>query len=146
MITTAENGVWATKDGNTRSSSNGGRPFTEERVFGKFQTLTRTTLGSSSLNLERDSDRPRAFIERDSRFENDIENITGTILKDFFRTNESNAEIKKRFIQPINEALRNIFGEGNGTKLQLIEIIPPLEGKVAQINFEKGRSKIHYDF
>ena len=33
-----------------------------------------------------------------------------------------------------------------GTKLQLIEIIPPLEGKVAQISFRKGNSEMHYNY
>lgn len=42
--------------------------------------------------------------------------------------------------------MKNIFGSGNGTKLQLIEIIPPLEGNVAQITFSKGNSEIHYNY
>ena len=42
--------------------------------------------------------------------------------------------------------MKRIFGDGNGTKLQLIEIIPPLEGKVAQITFRKGGSELHYNY
>uniref|UniRef100_UPI003593360E chromosome segregation protein SMC n=1 Tax=Persicitalea sp. TaxID=3100273 RepID=UPI003593360E len=49
-------------------------------------------------------------------------------------------------IAPINDALKNVFGEENGTKLHLIEIIPPLEGKVTQITFRKGESEIHYNY
>src|SRR5690606_16288969 len=45
-----------------------------------------------------------------------------------------------------NAALKNIFGDGNGIRIQLIEIIPPLEGKVAQISFRKGDSEIHYNY
>ncbi|HVX01400.1 MAG TPA: AAA family ATPase, partial [Candidatus Babeliaceae bacterium] len=84
--------------------------------------------------------------ERDARFENDIEKITETILKDLFRSRRSSEEIRKRYIDPINEALVNIFGADDGTYLKLIEIIPPLEGRVAQITFQKGMSEIHYNY
>jgi len=109
--------------------------------------LSRTSLGAGSpIDFQKDSDRPRFFIERDNRFENDIEKITEVILKDFFRSQQTNEQIRRKYIEPINTALENIFGNGNGTKLQLIEIIPPLEGKVAQINFRKGDSEIHYNY
>lgn len=108
--------------------------------------LTRTALGGKNFDIERDSDRPVQFIERDNRFENDIEKITETILKEVFLSTNQNKDIKKKYIDPINEALVRVFGHQNGTKLQLIEIIPPLEGKVAQITFSKGVSRIHYDY
>jgi AAA15 family ATPase/GTPase len=115
--------------------------------FRQIPRLTRTSLGEGlSVDFQKDSDRPRFLIERDNRFENDVEKITGEILKDFFRSQQSNEQIRQKYIQPINNALNNIFGSGNGTKLQLIEIIPPLEGKVAQISFRKGDSEIHYNF
>jgi AAA15 family ATPase/GTPase len=115
--------------------------------FRQIPRLTRTMLGQAGkIDLENDSDRPKTFIERDNRFENDIENITGTILNEFFLANQPTESIKQKYISPINNALTNIFGEGNGTKLQLIKIIPPLEGKVAQITFQKGDSEIHYNF
>lgn len=115
--------------------------------FRQIPRLTRKSLGSGrNFNLEKDSDRPHFFIERDNRFENDIEKITEIILKDFFRSNQSNQQIRERYIDPINRALFNVFGQGNGTRLQLIEIIPPLEGKVAQINFKKGNSEVHYNY
>lgn len=114
--------------------------------FRQIPRLTRTRLGDSgSINFKGDSDRPPTFIDRDNRFENDIEKITGDILKDFFRGSESNEEIKKRYIDPINSSLKNIFGEQNGTQLTLLEIIPPLEGKTARINFRKGESEFHYN-
>jgi len=137
------------------------RWFTDEQHSGNFETsklfygrtsfrqlskLTRTTLGANVVDLSLDTDRPRSFIEKDDRFENDIEKITETILKDFFRSNDSSEQIREKYILPINTALRNILGEGGGTKLQLIEIIPPLEGKVAQINFRKGQSELHYNY
>ena len=113
--------------------------------FRQTPRLTRTTLGGRPFNFEKDSDRSRFFIDRDERFENDIERITETIMKEIFRSTTSNQEIKKRYIEPLNKSLENIFGTKNGTKLELIEIIPPLEGKVAQINFRKGESEFHYN-
>ncbi len=115
--------------------------------FRQIPRLTRTSLGEgANVDFQKDSDRPKFFIERDNRFENDVEKITEEILKDFFRSQQSNEQIRKKYIDPINDALNNIFGGGNGTKLQLIEIIPPLEGKVAQISFRKGDSEIHYNY
>lgn len=115
--------------------------------FRQIPRLTRTSLGQGGkIDFEKDSDRPKFFIERDNRFENDIEKITEIILKELFRSNQSSQQIREKYINPINSALSNIFGEGSNTTLELIEIIPPLEGKVAQINFKKGDSEIHYDY
>lgn len=114
--------------------------------FRQVSRLTRTNLGQGGdINLKDDSDRPKYFIDKDNRFENDIEKVTETILKDIFRSNKSNEQVRQKYIQPINEALYNIFGLENGTRLELIEIIPPLEGKIAQITFRKGVSEIHYN-
>ncbi|MDX2246635.1 MAG: AAA family ATPase [Bacteroidia bacterium] len=115
--------------------------------FRQIPRLTRTALGQGgNVNFENDSDRPHFFIERDNRFENDVEKITEIILRDLFRSQQSNEQIKNKYINPLNAALDNIFGSNNGTRLQLIEIIPPLEGKVAQITFKKGDSEIHYNY
>lgn len=123
------------------------RSFYGRSSFRQVSRLTRTSLGQGGqVDLEKDSDRPKFFIDRDNRFENDIEKVTETILRDFFRLKQSNEEILRNYISPINGALQRIFGEGNGTKLRLIEIIPPLEGKVAQIIFQKGKSEIHYNY
>jgi len=116
--------------------------------FRQIPRLTRTSLGQGGqVDFEKDSDRPKFFIERDNRFENDVEQITEVILKEVFRSQQSSEQIiQQKYIIPINSALERIFGNENGTKLQLIEIIPPLEGKVAQINFRKGNSEIHYNY
>lgn len=114
--------------------------------FRQIPQLTRKSLGKSNIDFENDSDRPRYFIDRDSRFENDIEKITETILREIFRSENSKEGIKEKYIEPINKSLLNIFGEESATKIQLIEIIPPLEGKIAQINFRKGKSEIHYNY
>ena len=115
--------------------------------FRQIPRLTRTSLGQGGgFDIQKDSDRPHFFIERDNRFENDVERITKVILKDLFHSQQSNEQIRQKYIYPINAALKNIFGNGDGTTLQLIEIIPPLEGKVAQITFRKGDSDIPYNY
>ena len=115
--------------------------------FRQIPRLTRTALGQGGkVDFQTDSDRPHFFIERDNRFENDVEKITEVILKEVFYSQAYDAPIRQKYVDPINSALENIFGSGNGTKLQLIEIIPPLEGKVAQITFRKGNSEFHYNY
>lgn len=113
--------------------------------FRQIPRLTRTTLGGAQVDFERDSDRPKYLIDRDSRFENDIERIAEIVLKEVFISKKTE-EIIERYINPVNDALRNIFGENTVTTIQLTEIIPPLEGKIAQINFRKGQSEIHYNY
>ncbi|MDR2234170.1 MAG: AAA family ATPase [Tannerella sp.] len=115
--------------------------------FRQIPRLTRTALGQGvNIDFQKDSDRPHYFIERDNRFENDVEKIAEIIVKEIFRLEQSGEQIRRKYIEPINTALENIFGSGNGTKLQLIEIIPPLEGKTAQITFRKGGSELHYNY
>lgn len=137
--------VWSCDEQDVHVFSGSNRSFYGRTSFRQVPRLTRTGLGLTNFDYSRDSDRPRLFIEKDNRFENDIERITETILKDFFRTKNSNEQIRDKYIKPINSALLNIFGEGP-TTIQLIEIIPPLEGKVAQINFKKGDSEVHYNY
>ena len=113
--------------------------------FRQIPRLTRTSLGQGGgFDFQKDSDRPHFFIDRDNRFENDVEKITEVILKEIFLSKQSN--IHQKYIYPINFALENIFGSGNGTKLQLTQIIPPLDGKFAQITFHKGDSVFHYNY
>lgn len=113
--------------------------------FRQIPKLTRTQLGAK-FNIRADSDRPYYFIDRDERFENDLEHILGMLLKEFFQTDTDKSEIKDKVINPINKAFEKIFGEQNGAKLTLISLIPPLEGNVAQIIFQKGNSTFHYDY
>jgi len=112
--------------------------------FRQLSRLTKTSLGNIG-SIQSDFDRPDFFIDRDNRFENDIDNVTGNILKEVFQLQNPAQVIREKYINPINRALENIFGHANGTNLSLVEIIPPLEGKVAQIIFKKGTSTIHYD-
>lgn len=109
--------------------------------------LSRISLGQQKyISFENDTDRPRSFIERDDRFENDIEKVASLILTDVFKGNSSTEAIKESYINPINRAFENIFGTEKETKIKLVSIKPPLEGKTAEIIFEKGNSQIPYDY
>ncbi|MEK8021440.1 MAG: AAA family ATPase [Candidatus Parabeggiatoa sp.] len=96
--------------------------------------------------FDKDFDRPRMYIERDNRFENDINRITSLILKEFYRSDQTASQIKPKYLHPVNEAFTRIFGEGNDTTLMLLELIPPLDEEVAEIIFQKGKSDIHYNY
>ncbi len=113
--------------------------------FRQIPRLTKNGLGHR-FDISSDSDRPPTFVDRDERFENDLEHIFGRLLKEFFRTNDEKSEIKEKIINPINVSLERIFGQENGTKLRLLEMIPPLEGRIAEINFKKGNSIFHYNY
>lgn len=109
--------------------------------------LSRTFIGRNSISFESDSDRPRLFIERDNRFENDLEKITLLILADVFAKNTTTERIKESYVNPINRAFENVLGkEEDKTAIRLISFKPPSEGKTAEILFEKGKSQVPYDF
>ncbi len=134
-----------TADGWIGSAKIRGTNFYGRTSFRQIPRITRTKLGKT-FNLENDTDKPVSFIDRDERFENDLEHILGKLLKEFFRTTNDKSEIKKNVIDPINESLQRIFPGENGTRLQLIQMIPPLEGNVADVTFRKGVSEFHYNY
>jgi len=144
-----------TQDGNNIQakvvSNKSSRELKQDSFYGRTSVrqvpkLTRTTLGQGNVDFQRDTDRPREFIERDNRFENDIEKVASLILTDVFKGDTSTAQIKESYINPINRAFENIFGIDESTKIRLVSIKPPLEGRTAEILFEKGNSQIPYDF
>ncbi|RKZ44078.1 MAG: chromosome segregation protein SMC [Gammaproteobacteria bacterium] len=109
--------------------------------------LLRKALGQMNpIEFEKDFDRPKMYIERDNRFENDIEKIAELILEDVFGSRLYATQIVEQYINPINEAFARIFGDDNGTQLSLLKLIPPLNNKVATILFKKGDSEIHYNY
>jgi energy-coupling factor transporter ATP-binding protein EcfA2 len=113
--------------------------------FRQTPKLLRTTSGTTNVSFENDSDRPRTFIDHDNRFENDIEKVSASILTDVFGKN-STEKIFESYINPINRAFENIFSHQNDLLIKLISIKPPLDGKIAEILFEKGNSLIPYDY
>src|SRR5262249_10574429 len=85
--------------------------------FRQIPRLTRTSLGSS-FDIASDNDRPPTFIDRDERFENDLEHIYGKLLKEYF-VNNDRSKIIEEVVTPINTSFERIFGNANGTKLRL---------------------------
>jgi len=112
--------------------------------FRQLSRINKTNFWAVSENKILDN--PQFFIDRDHRFENDLENIYRSVLKDVFKEEQSSEKVKEKYIQPINRAFENIFGDPNGTKLKLLELIPPLDGKIAQVTFQKGAHQFHYNY
>ena len=124
--------------------------FNENSFYGRtsFRQVSRLIRRQTdeSFDIELDSDRPLNFIDRENRFENDIDRISGQILRELFRDTSTAEQIRATYIGAINNAFERIFGTTSRTTLSLFEILPPLEGKPAQISFRKGGSEIHYDY
>ena len=97
------------------------------------------------VDLASDSDRPQRFIEYDIRFETDISQMTATILREVWGENFNSETMRARFVDPINDSLARIFGEGSSTTLRLIRMIPALEQSPPDVRFQKGQSEVHYD-
>jgi hypothetical protein len=110
--------------------------------------ITRTNIGQT-IDIEKNSDRPKYFIEPDNRFENDIDVLIKDVVdKIFSGINTSSAEQLdeiKAFLNRFNEALPRIFGEGDATSLRFVRFVPPSEGRPSKLFFRKGSSEINYD-
>ena len=130
------------KDGILKPSKVEGNKFYGRTSFRQFSRINSKTLGDSLKT----NDYPVFFIDRDLRFKNDLENIYKSLMKDLFKDDQGSKEIKEKYILPINRALENIFGNANGNKLKLLELIPPLDGEIAQVTFEKGEHQFHYNY
>lgn len=139
-------GYFILDKGGTKSENLGNYSFYGRSSFRQMPELTRRGFGQSRTDLSSDEDRPTRYILRDERLENDLENIINQVLKDVYTgTNKGTHEIQSNFIDPINEALIQIFGEEGPTVLKLKALIPPLDGKISQVLFQKGDSEIHYN-
>ena len=132
--------------------SAGLRQSTPETVFygrsslRQVPHLIRTSLGStSSFDLTKDSDRPLTYIDRDERFENDLEEITKNILQEFYQSDRERSEIIKTYIEPINKAFERIFEDDKTVVPRLVSIIPPLDNNVTEVRFQKGNTEFRYD-
>ncbi len=114
--------------------------------FRQVARIDKTTFNSLHEYRKDDADRPKSFIDKDNRFENDIEYTAVNVIKDIFQEKKSSEYINNKYIHPINDAFERIFGNDNGNKLSLLNILPPFENKSAQVNFKKGTSEIPYDY
>ena len=113
--------------------------------FRHIPRLTQTRENRKYQSANEPKGMARFFIDKDNIFESDIEVISERILKEVFRGKTTSQQIQNDYIKPINNAFGNIFGTESNTKLTLLEIIPSLDNKIAQITFKKGQSEIHYN-
>ena len=101
--------------------------------------------GGAPVDVASDSDRPQRFIEHDIRFDTDISQITEKILREVWGENFNSETMRARFVDPINDSLARILGNGSSTTLRLTRMIPALEQKPPDVQFRKGHSDVHYD-
>ena len=97
------------------------------------------------VDVGEDHDRPRRFIDWDTRFEADVALMTENVLREVWGQDFDSAGMRARFVTPINDALTRIFANGSATGLRLTRMIPALGGKPPDIRFRKGQSEFHYD-
>ena len=110
-----------------------------------LRTVPELRAPPQTVDAGADPDRPRRFIDFDTRFDADVARITEDLLRDFWGKDFAFDEIKARFVAPINDALARVFGNGSATTLRLTQMIPALGQKPADIRFRKGQSDVHYD-
>ena len=110
-----------------------------------FRTVPELRASHHTADVASDSDRPLRFIDHDVRFLTDISRLTERILHEVWGEKFDADTMKARFVDPINEGLARIFGNGSPTDLRLVRLIPALEGKAPDVRFRKGQSEIHYD-
>ena len=110
-----------------------------------FRTVPELRETTHSVDVGADSDRPRRFIELDTRFEADIALVTEDVLSEVWGNDFDSDTMRARFVTPINDALGRIFGTSAATSLQLTRMIPALRQRRPDIRFRKGASEIHYD-
>ena len=135
-----DQGVFTINDG----AAMPGRTFYGRSSLRQTPVLSRTS--TQDFDLTKDTDRPRHYIDRDKRFENDIEILTRQILEEVFNGGDFDAKkLKERYLQPINQSLFRIFSDLPAPLLELVSLKPPLGGSVADIRFKKGISEIHYN-
>ncbi len=100
------------------------------------------TPGDAAGHLAADRDRPRRYIDRDTRFETDVFDISQRIQDAIWDSQFDADRIRASFVDPLNEALARVFANGAPTRLQLTRLSP---GRPPDIRFRKGVSEIHYD-
>lgn len=135
-------------------STNGGVNLNPDNSFyGRsavryFPRIERTVIGIP-IKVADDGDRPGYYIDRDNRFENDIDLLLSEIVKKVFSdlNNITNGKIDevKKFIQRLNGSLSRIFSSNNYSQIELINFQSPADGKPAQLIFRKGNADINYD-
>ena len=135
------------RSNNSRMGTSPDRWDVRSAFYGRssFRTVPELRATRHSVDVGADSDRPRRFIELDTRFEADIALVTEDVLREVWGNDFDSDTMKARFVTPINDALGRILGTSTATSLQLTRMIPALRQQRPDIRFQKGESGIHYD-
>lgn len=116
----------------------------------RFQPRLQKTVIGTPIQVLSDTDRPAYYIDRDFRFENDIDlllmEVVQKVFSDLNHTGAGGIDSLKAFLNRINEALARIFSHSSVSQLRLVNFATPAEGNPAQLIFKKGQSTIQYDF
>ncbi|MEW6283947.1 MAG: AAA family ATPase, partial [Candidatus Eremiobacterota bacterium] len=123
------------------------------RFFGRSSLRIVPRLGSSRLNedaIARDADAPQLYIEQDSRFLLDALTFTRQIDRAlraplFEGATLDTADIRGRFIDPLNDSLARIFQTGESTSIALSQFESMTLNAPPRLVFRKGGSTIDYD-
>ena len=137
MRSKGEHTVTTPRNWNSRSAFYGRSSF---RTVPELRSQSRAPVDVAS-----DSDRPQRFIEHDIRFDTDISQITEKILREVWGEDFNSETMRARFVDPINDSLARILGNGSSTTLRLTRMIPALDQKPPDVQFRKGHSDVHYD-
>lgn len=113
--------------------------------FRQVPRLTRTSLGQTKFDTSKDTDRPKFFIDRDERFENDLDSLIRKTVSALFQEDFTSQELRNRITNPINDAFERIFGTKNGTLLKVKNFLPPADGNSIEITFQKGEAEFGYN-
>ncbi len=137
-----------------RSSFSGVEANPEKKFYGRsavrFQARLEKTVIGNPISVDLDIDRPLYYIDRDLRFENDIDLLLMEVVQKVFSDLNNQTEGKideiKTFLKRINDGLSRIFSHSSVSQLKMVNFLTPADGKPTQLIFEKGKCQVHYDF
>jgi AAA ATPase domain len=107
----------------------------------------------NTIDIEKDEDSPKYFIENDNRFQNDLflyiqginKQMKSLLFERYGDQVVSRDLIFKEFIQPLNNSLTNIFVDNSTNLLSIIDFEEITSTEPAKLIFQKGNSRINYD-
>lgn len=116
-----------------------------------IRNVSRITNNANPSVIATDSDSPSTFIENDERFTTDvflyIQSINKALREPIFSGKQADTlKIFQDYIEPFNDSLRNIFGNNPHTTIKVAEFEDATPSSPAKLVFQKGDSKINYDF
>ncbi len=121
------------------------------KLFGRSSIRIVPTLGNKGnpYEIEDDTDRPKKFIDNDTRFVNDvysyIKQIDDALREPVFSGKTADTlQIFHSFIDPLNKSLAQIF-KNDKLAIQMVEFASSTPEVPAKLIFQKGSSKINYD-